>query len=510
MHRRRFFVADVTVLAVVAVVVVSLSLLTASGGGHRTTTVAATIPSSGSFARAPAIPAGFLGLSLEYTAIEPYAGTDPAAIDPLLKRLIGNLSPGSSPVLRIGGDSSDAAWWPVGGISRRPGVSFSLSQNWLSVTRALASALRARLILGVNLEAGDRTLAAAEANALLGGIGSARVRALEVGNEPELYGAFAWYRTADGRAVTGRPRSYHFGSFLTDFTDFAAVLPHFPLAGPAVSGPRWVSDLNQFIASAPRLGLVTLHRYPLQNCFIPSHSPRYPTIEHLLSNTASKGLADALAPPTVLAHAHGLPLRIDELNSVSCGANHSVSGSFAAALWALDALFELARAGIDGVNVHTFPGAGYELFKLARVNGRWRASVAPEYYGLLMFAQAAPTGSHLMRIGSGNGPVKIWATRGSDGLTRVAVINKDIGRGRRVILRGVGGPGAARVELLQGPGAAATSGVTIGGQSFGSQTETGTLSGSPRTVEIEPSGNGYAITLPPVSAALLTIPERHG
>ena len=34
------------------------------------------------------------------------------------------------------------------------------------------------------------------------------------------------------------------------------------------------------------------------------------------------------------------------------------------------------NAGIDGVNMHTFPGAGYELFGLSHASSRWRATVA--------------------------------------------------------------------------------------------------------------------------------------
>ena len=68
------------------------------------------------------------------------------------------------------------------------------------------------------------------------------------------------------------------------------------------------------------------------------------------------------------------------------------------ALWALDALFELPPVGVDRVNIHSYPGATYELFTFAREHGSWRAFVEPEYYGMLMFAQAPPPGSRLLGI----------------------------------------------------------------------------------------------------------------
>ena len=141
-----------------------------------------------------------------------------------------------------------------------------------------------------------------------------------------------------------------------------------------------------------------MHRYPLQVCLTPRTSARYPTIARLLSPATSTELADSFAPYVALARAHGLSLRVDELNTVSCGADPAVSKSFASALWALNTLFGLASVGVSGVNVHTFPGAGYELFKISRQAGQWRAAVSPEYYGMLMFAEATPPGSHLLSV----------------------------------------------------------------------------------------------------------------
>src|SRR5207302_10635108 len=102
--------------------------------------------------------------------------------------------------------------------------------------------------------------------ALLGGIGSGSVRALEPGNEPELYSTFAWYRTQVGTKVTGRPRGYDYPAFASDFASIATVLPGLPLAGPAFGNFAWTDHLGEFLAGEPRVRLATLHRYPLQHC----------------------------------------------------------------------------------------------------------------------------------------------------------------------------------------------------------------------------------------------------
>jgi hypothetical protein len=509
--RGRYFVADIAVVTVVAVVILVLVLLDASDDAADASTSVATVPAANGFARGAVVRPGFLGLSLEYSAIERYAGADPGAVDPVLVRLIRNLDPGQRPVLRIGGDSADVTWWPVPGMTQPAGIRFALDQRWLEVTRALTAALGARLILGINLEADSRALASAEARALLDGLGQSAVQALELGNEPELYSTFPWYRTSDGRKVTGRPLSYDFTAFTNDFAGVAADLPQTPLAGPATSGPGWTGKLAQFLSAESRVGVVTLHRYPLQLCFVGPRSPRYPSIAHLLSASASTGLADSLAPYAALAHARGKTLRIDEFNTVSCGADPKISQTFASALWALDALFELARDGIDGVNVHTFPGAGYELFSVTRAGGRWRASIGPEYYGLMMFAQAVPPGSRIVPIGgAGDGAVKVWAAKAPDGQIRVVLINKDTGHARAVDVRPTGATGVAALERLEAPSPTASAGVTLGGRSFGAQTGSGALSGPVRTIAVRPSSGGYRVRLTAASAALLTLPRGSG
>ena len=62
----------------------------------------------------------------------------------------------------------------------------------------------------------------------------------------------------------------------------------------------------------------------------------------------------------------------------------------------LDTLFSMASAGVDGVNIHSLPGAAYELFTFRRDAAGWRAFVHPDYYGMLLFAQAFPVGAQLL------------------------------------------------------------------------------------------------------------------
>jgi hypothetical protein len=463
----------------------------------------ATVYTVGGPATSRAIPAGFLGLSFEYWAIPAYAGSDPSAIDPVFLQLVRNLTGGSRPVLRIGGDTTDETWWPAPGVTPPAGATFELTRRWIAVTRALAAQLRARLILGINLEADDARTAGAEANALVAGIGRGRIEALELGNEPELYGVFDW----GDSGAPGRPRGYGFAGFDQDFSRIARALPNVPLAGPAVGFAPWFRYLGGFLSDQPRVSVVTLHRYPLEVCGASRQAAWYPTLAHLLAPTASRSLAESVAAAVRTAHAHGVELRVDEMNSVSCGDGQvpGVTRSFASALWALDALFQMARVGVDGVNIHTYPGATYALFTFHRSGAQWRATVAPDYYGLYMFAQAAPAGSRLLTVtGAGGQRLDVWAVRAPGGTIRVVAINESE-RDRTVGIR-LSTPAAGGVlERLVAPSVAARAGVTLAGQTFGSTTTTGLPTGPRVASTVEPSDGEYVFDVPAGSAAMLTL-----
>jgi hypothetical protein len=440
---------------------------------------------------------------MEFYAVHEYAGNDPNAINPVFLQLIKNLDPGQSPVLRIGGDSTDQSWWPVPGVLPPRGIDYPLTEGWIRTTAALADDLGAKLIVGINMQLDRPSLAAVEARALLAGLGGS-LEAFEIGNEGDLYGSLPWYLTATGKERFGRPPAYDLADFIQEFSNIRRALPPVPVAGPTFADLTWMGGLSQFITSEPGLGLVTFHRYPLRGCNVTSSSPAYPTIPNLLSDAAQSGLAQSVAPYVAIAHAQGLKFRVDEMNSVACAGTTGVSDTFASALWMLDALFEMANVGVDGVNIHTLPGSHYQLFTFTHTGTTWAADVQPEYYGMLMFAQAAPPGSSLLPIsGVPDGPLKVWATLAPDGTERIVLINEDPSNAQSVVLQAPGS--SATAEQLTAPSEAAMSGVTLGGQSFGTATDTGSLPGPAQTSTVYSLLGNYSLTVPPGSATLLTL-----
>jgi hypothetical protein len=450
---------------------------------------------------------GFIGLSIEYPTLLAYSGYNPAGLNPTFLALVRTLTPGQRPVLRFGGDTTDWTWWPTPSVAKPRGIRYTLGPRWLAVARATARALDARFIAGVNFEADRRTIAATEANALVRGIGGRYLAGLELGNEPEVYGSLGWYSTPTGGPVPGRQASYDFAHFLPDYESVAAVLPRaVPLVGPASGAAPWISGLGRFLVANPRVQIATFHRYPLHRCFTPRSSPDYPTIANLLAPVAASGPASSLQSAVAVAHARGVSFRVDELNSVSCAGKRGVSDTFASALWSLDTLFQSVRAGVDGVNIHTFKTAVYEPFAFSRSAGRWHAQVKPLYYGLLTFARAAPPGSRLLPTFSPPRPdLRVWATRSPDGTVRLLLINVSARRALTVTPRAPGPVGTASLQRLRAPRMSARGGVTLGGQSYGASTTTGRLGGLPRSVSLASVGGRYVIRVGPASAALLTL-----
>jgi len=452
----------------------------------------------------------FLGFSFEYWALQAYAGTNPDAIDPVFERLLDNLTEGAPTVIRIGGTTTDHTWWAVKGLPRSPGANYTITRQRLEVAAALARATHARLIMGVNLEANSSIEASAESRAIMTVIGRRLTEGIELGNEPELYNnpQFPFY-VLDGNAHPGRPASWDFRSYLSNYHHIAAALGHVPLAGPAMGAWTWLPYLDQFL-KAEHPAVVTLHRYPLQACASNQGQSNYPSIANLLSPLSSDGLADALQPAVALVHAHGELLRNAEMNSVSCGRVPGTATTFAGALWVLDTLFAMASVGLDGVNIHTYPGAADQLFSVKQVNGQWQAYVAPEYYGVMMFSQAAPPGSQLLKVSgvSDTGTVRAWATLTPRGQTKVVLINDALNHPQTLTVSLPWTVTAPIVERLEAPGIRSTTGVTIGGQTFGSQTTSGRLSGrfegASRGHQLAPAASRYSIRLPASSAAMLT------
>jgi hypothetical protein len=184
---------------------------------------------------------------------------------------------------------------------------------------------------------------------------------------------------------------------------------------------------------------------------------------------------------------------------VNCGGVPGISNTFVTALWAPDALFELVRAGVQGVSIHVRAYTINAAFALT--NGGLVAR--PLLYGLLLFARTLGPDARVVRVGlrtTGAVHLKVWAVRVRGGALHVLLINKAT-RAVRTALQGRAG-GVATVQRLLAPSVAARSGVTLNGQYLGLDDR---WHGRPATETLKPGRRGYELTVPAASAALVVV-----
>jgi hypothetical protein len=461
----------------------------------------------------------FLGLALEYNTIPQWTGTGAGGVNAPLVGLVHALDPVGRPLIRIGGQSADRSWWPVPGLAQPLGVTYDLTTAWAAAAQTLSRSLDARLMLGLNLEADRTRIPQQEAARLLAGVGSHYVSSFQLGNEPELYHTTPWYRVLHGRPIpwyskVGQPvfargLGYDPLAFMSEFSRMIGGLPKVPLAGPETGNPDWMLAFTHFVSPGSRVQMLTFHGYGTSDCARDPANPDYPTIPHLLSSYASRSLLAGFSSSLALAHRDGASFRLDEMGSVTCNGRAGVSDTMASALWVMDALFSLARAGVDGVNLHTYPNSLNGLFDFSRAGAGWKAVVHPIYYGALMFARAAPPGSRVLQIRTGSQEqIRAWATLGADRQVRILLINDSLTAGTHAAIHAPVGYGSAPAMLqrLSAPSAAATGDVTLGGRQFGT-TSSGMLA-APVPQTVAASSGTFSVALPASSAALLTLPAR--
>ncbi len=458
----------------------------------------------------------FVGLALEFSTVPYWVRS--GRPDPVLVRLIRNLAPAGRPMIRIGGLSTDRSWWPAPGLSRPPGVTYSLTPGWAQRLIALARALDARLILGINLEADSRRVAQAEARNFLASIPRRYLAALDIGNEPPLYTSVPWYRVRNGTpfpwysdvgaAVFSRGVSWGPQAFQRDYARVLDALPPVPIAGPDTQQPSWFAAYRRFLSPRSRVRILASHGYGLNSCVLRPRRPAYPSLSHMLSRYAIDDLLRGLTRYVALAHRNHATYRIDEMGSITCNGRAGVSDTMASALWAAGALFEAARDGVDGVNLHTYPALPNALYDISSSADGWSAAVHPAYYGALLFARGAPAGSRLVAVAiHGPATLRAWATFGPGRARHVLLVNASPSRSVDVRVgsragRAFGATG--RLQRLSAPGIGASTAISLGGRSFGAVTMTGSLPAPVRDPVTSRRGI-YRITVPAGSAALLTL-----
>jgi hypothetical protein len=439
----------------------------------------------------------FLGLSFEMAALAQLA---PDAHRGNLVGLLRSLGPG---VLRFGGITADEnVGWSDPQTPPPAWATSTIGPTQLDELAQLAKRSGWQVLLTVGMAHYEPTAAAREVAAAHRALGS-YLAAVEIGNEPNSYGSHGF------RELPWIAQGYEEQvSAYREAID--ALTPGVPIAGPDVSGSGAFSEWGEEEALAQSPVLLTGHHYPLGCAQTPA-----PSIEALLSAATRGAAALSLASYMTVSELRGIPMRIDEANTVSCGGVSGISDTFASALWATGYIAQAMDAGTVGINLQGNPTncVGYTPLcatnATALAHGEFRAQ--PEWYALLLahtLIDYRPLPTTISSVGS---PNLVAAGFSGPGHTLKVVLCNDEPEGTSPLALdlqvGAGIPsgvqvGTAQVQRLTGPAPSATAGVLLAGDGVAAN---GSWNVPPHGELATPSAGVLTVELPPGSAALVSV-----
>ena len=443
----------------------------------------------------PPVPAEFLGLSFEAASLAQIASY---AENGDLVHLLRSLGPG---LLRFGGVTADeqVAWTDAQTPPPR-WASETIDTGDLQKLATLASRSGWHVLLTVSMAHFEPLAAAREAAAAKAALGP-WLTGIELGNEPDAYARHG-FRVEPWTFV-------QYDEQVSAYREAIELLaPGIPLAGPDTSGSSAFETwgLGEALDQSP--ALLTGHHYPL-GC----NDARAPTIAQLLSPRIRRLALTSLETYVSVASSGGIPFRLDETNSVSCGGTAGISNTFASALWAVSYAAQAMDAGAVGINLQGNPtNCGGYTPVCAPTPEQLAAGVLtaqPEWYGLLMASMLIgdrPIAASVRAAGHPN--VEADAMLAPNGSLVVLVIDFEPAGARPLKLSIHTGShyGGAYVLSLRAPSLDSLSGVTLGARPVAAD---GLWSQAARLPHLANIDGTLSTVVPGASATMLTIHHLH-
>ncbi len=437
------------------------------------------------------VPARFLGLSFEAQAI----GQIGALADRGdLVTLLRSLGPG---VIRFGGITADQnVGWTDPQTPRPAWASSTIGPSDMQELGRLARRSGWKVLLTVGMAHFEPQSAAREVASAHAALG-ANLEAVEIGNEPDAYGHHGF------RSMPWITQGYQEQvSLYREAID--ALTPGIAIAGPDVSGSGVFTEWGFAEAASQAPVLLTGHHYPLGCASMPP-----PSIETLLSAASRGREAHSLETYTTISRNQGIPFRVDETNSVSCGGVAGISDTFASALWAAGYVGQAMAAGTVGINLEGNPTncAGYTPLcatsPAALAAGEMRAE--PDWYALLLTRSLVGYRPLPTTIeAAGEADLAAYGFAGPGPTRKLLLVDDDAPGSPPLAVRAPlgAGFGVARVMRLTAPAPPATLGTRLAGRAVSS-------SGGwtpPAREQTAPVRRGVLeLRLDPSSAALVTV-----
>jgi hypothetical protein len=440
----------------------------------------------------PPVPQDFLGLSFEMSSLPQIARYGSRGDFAAMLRSLG------TGVLRFGGVSADTRIaWTDARTARPAWASGVVDADDFRQLAGLAAQSGWHIVLTLGIVHFEPQAAAREAAAAKAALGP-WLEAFEFGNEPNSYALHGMREEPWGlEQYNAQVAEYRAG--------IEAAAPGVPLWGPDVSGSSAFETWGPGEVVHQRPTTLTGHHYPL-GC---EQRKPVPSVTSLLSSPIWRREVGSVRRYVTLSQAAGLPFRMDETNSVSCGGVAGISNSFASALWAAGYLPKLMGSGAAGVNMHGNVAncKGYSpvcaLGPEELSSGELQAQ--PEWYSLLIAralvgTRPLPTAAKLRRSDAN---VHIVGFATPDGSLRIVAVDDDpLGRPGVLVRLKVGSAFAGASTLaLTGQSLQALAGVELG---EGEVAADGTWTPR-RQGHAAASGGVIAVPLPAASAMLVSV-----
>ena len=397
---------------------------------------------------AQSLPAGFVGLTAEVGALSNPIW-DPGIVDPAHASVtLAVTALGDQGILRFGGTSADRdIAWQHRPSDPRPGWARGVvTPEQLKAVARLATATGWSVDLAVNLYHDDPAAAADEV-ATAAKILGASLRDVKIGNEPELY-SFMYPKPMSFEQWVVRWSSYR--------RAISARAPEARFSGPDFYLPIWLSGLagtgRQVIGSLSELAD---HFYPWADCGSKGRS-----IGQLLSESSYRHESSDIAKLASVAGPRGLPIALDEMNSISCGSSDPVQWQAASALWGVRALLLAAQEGVSSVGIQMNPQNCSSYTPLCITGSPDAATLSPKPLNSALSLVAGLEGGRFLRLRAGGSPLPVgtavWALRYPNGSMRVVLANTSSQAIVGLSLLGAGGLASSAMSTLTVPDLAST------------------------------------------------------
>jgi hypothetical protein len=430
------------------------------------------------------MPANFVGLSYELRQL-----ADPTFFSDSntgLVQAFRSLTPQG--VLRLGGNTSEFAWWksapnapePQHPITRE--VPGEPKAQYYGVTPEgvlnLARFLKATgwsCIYGINMGTNTPERAAAEAEFVAKSLGDS-LEYFQIGNEVDLFNRHLRDpKTWDARA--------YLDEWLTLAKAITQKAPSARFGMPDVaSNVSWLTEIADSWASIKNPPHVTTlsHHYYFGG---PATNPDV-NIPNLLKSATMAKVQDTAHQATAAAGKMGVRVRMTEGNTCYRGGKPGVSDVFAAALWSADYSLLLASNNYSGVNLHGGTGESVAVSVggflpgdvMLKDEGKSPEQIAshphpfytpiatfgkdyklqPVGYGmkfaLLLSGGSFLPGDFTSKIQNEGIDATAYAVKFGTGRVAVVILNKDSERDLDLRLDfGTGRSGAVQIQTLSGP-----------------------------------------------------------